>query len=316
VPPLPIAYALEWPLQALSKAPADLLAALLPAGGLADGRNVLIGLVGRGIGLSRSPIMHEREGARFGLDYAYRLVDFDQLGLRDTALGDVIAAAEALGFRGLNVTHPFKQSVIASLTGLSSDAAAIGAVNTVVFRDSGRIGHNTDSWGFAESFRECMAGCPLDHVVQLGAGGAGAAVAYALLELGVRHVALFDTSASRAEHLAKRLDARFSGRVRAATDLDAAFAGTSGVVNTTPVGMAKYPGLPFAPQLLLPHHWVAEIIYFPAETALLKLARELGCRTLSGLGMAVNQAVRAFELFTGITPDKAAMTRHFAEGGP
>ena len=88
------------------------------------------------------------------------------------------------------------------------------------------------------------------------------------------------------------------------------------MVNATPVGMAKYPGLPFAPGLLSPRHWVAEIIYFPAETALLRLARERGCRTLSGLGMAVNQAVRAFELFTGIKPDKAAMTRYFAEGQP
>lgn len=260
--------------------------------------------------------MHEREGARFGLDYAYRLVDFDRLGLHDDALDDVIAAAEELGFCGLNVTHPFKQSVISFLTELSPDAAAIGAVNTVVFKDGRRIGHNTDSWGFAESFRESMAGCPLDRVVQLGAGGAGAAVAYALLELGVTQLALFDTSVGRAEELAGRLNARFGGRLTAAIDLAAAFAHTSGVVNTTPVGMAKYPGLPFAPDLLSPHHWVAEIIYFPAETALLKLARERGCRTLSGLGMAVNQAVRAFELFTGIMPDKAAMTRHFAEGGP
>jgi shikimate dehydrogenase len=303
-------------LQALSKAPADLLAALVPAADRAGKRTVVIGLLGRGIGPSRSPIMHEREGARFGLDYAYRLLDFDQLGLRDDALGDVVAAAEALGFCGLNVTHPFKQSVIGALTGLSPDAAAIGAVNTVVFRDGHRTGHNTDSWGFAESFREGMAGCPLARVVQLGAGGAGAAVAYALLELGVAQLALFDTSTGRAEQLAQRLNVRFSGRVSTASDLEAAFAQASGVVNTTPVGMAKYPGLPFAPGLLAPRHWVAEIIYFPAETALLKLARERGCRTLSGLGMAVNQAVRAFELFTGITPDKTAMTRHFAEGGP
>jgi shikimate dehydrogenase len=302
-------------LQALSKAPADLLAALMPAGGRAGRRTVLIGLVGRGIGSSRSPIMHEREGGRVGLDYAYRLVDFDQLGLHDGALDEVIAAAEALGFRGLNVTHPFKQSVLSALTELSPDAAAIGAVNTVVFKDGRRIGHNTDSWGFAESFRENMAGCALDGVVQLGAGGAGAAVAFALLELGATQLALYDTSMSRAEQLAERLNARFSGRVTTATDLDAAFARVSGVVNTTPIGMAKYPGLPFAPDLLTPRHWVAEIIYFPAETALLNLARQLGCRTLSGLGMAVNQAVRAFELFTGITPDKAAMMQHFAEGG-
>jgi shikimate dehydrogenase len=277
---------------------------------------VLIGLVGRGIGSSRSPIMHEREGARLGLDYVYRLVDFDRLGLDDTALGAVIAAAEELGFSGLNVTHPFKQSVVQFLTELAPDAAAIGAVNTVVFKDGRRIGHNTDSWGFAESFRESMTGCGLDHVLQLGAGGAGAAVAHALLELGGAHLALVDTAPSRAEQLAESLNARFGRRVAVLTSTDTAFAHASGVVNTTPVGMAKYPGLPFAPGLLSPRHWVAEIIYFPAETALLRLARERGCRTLSGLGMAVNQALRAFELFTGIKPDKAAMTRYFAEGGP
>lgn len=303
-------------MQALSKAPADLLAALLPAGGEAGKRAVLIGLIGRGIGSSRSPIMHEREGARLGLDYAYRLVDFDQLGLRDAALDEVIAAAEELGFCGLNVTHPFKQSVISSLTELSPDAAAIGAVNTVVFKGGRRTGHNTDSWGFAESFRESMAGCSLHRVLQLGAGGAGAAVAYALLEIGVTQLVLFDTSMGRAKQLAERLNARFSGRITAATNIDAAFARASGVVNTTPVGMAKYPGLPFAADLLSPRHWVAEIIYFPAETPLLRLAHERGCQTLSGLGMAVNQAVRAFELFTGIAPDKSAMTRYFAEGGP
>lgn len=300
---------------ARSKAPADLLAALRPAGFQAGRRTVLIGLIGRGIGSSRSPIMHEREGARLGLDYAYRLVDFDQLGLDDAALGAVIAAAEELGFTGLNVTHPFKQSAVAFLTELAPDAAAIGAVNTMVFKDRRRAGHNTDSWGFAQSFRENMAGSGLDRVLQLGAGGAGAAVAHALLGLGATHLALFDTAAQRAEQLAERLNARFGNRVQIAADIEAAFARASGVVNTTPVGMAKYPGLPFAPGLLSSRHWVAEIIYFPADTALLRLARERGCRTLSGLGMAVNQAVRAFELFTGIKPDNAAMTRHFAEGG-
>ena len=260
--------------------------------------------------------MHEREGARLGLDYAYRLVDFDQLGLEDAALGAIIAAAEDLGFTGLNVTHPFKQGVVPFMTELAPDAAAIGAVNTIVFKNGRRIGHNTDSWGFAESFRENMSGCRLDRVLQLGAGGAGAAVAHALLDLGAARLALFDTAANRAEQLADSLNARFAGRVEIATDIAAVFAQAGGVVNATPVGMAKYPGVPFAPGLLQSRHWVAEIIYFPAETALLRLARELGCRTLSGLGMAVNQAVRAFELFTGMPPDRASMTRHFAAGGP
>jgi shikimate dehydrogenase len=307
-------------LQTLSTKPANLLSALIPARspavGHGAGRPVLIGLVGRGIGSSRSPMMHQREGERLGMDYIYRLIDFDQMGLEDAALGELVASAEELGFSGLNVTHPFKQSVIPFLTDLSPVASAIGAVNTVVFSNGRRTGHNTDSWGFAESFRESMRGCGLSHVVQLGAGGAGAAVAHALLELGAEHLAVFDTVLPRAARLADMLDARFPGRVTAPTEAEPAFERAAGVVNTTPVGMAKYPGVPFAPRLLSPRHWVAEIIYFPAETELLRLASRLGCRTLSGLGMAVNQAVRAFELFTGIKPDKAAMARHFELGEP
>ncbi len=311
------ALALEYSLLGISNKPAALLSALIPtkAPGEGAGRSVLIGLVGRGIGPSRSPIMHQREGARLGIDYVYRLIDFDQLGLENAALNDIVASAEELGFSGLNVTHPFKQSVIPFLTDLSPEASAIGAVNTVVFRHGRRIGHNTDSWGFADSFRESMSDCSLGNVLQLGAGGAGAAVAYALLELGVEDLAVFDKVPARALQLAERLNLKFGPKVTVQTDLKAAFAAAAGVVNTTPVGMDKYPGLPFAVDLLTSRHWVAEIIYFPAETELLRHARQLGCRTLSGLGMAVNQAVRAFELFTGASPDKVAMARYFEEGG-
>lgn len=272
---------------------------------------VLIGLVGRGIQLSRSPIMHEREGARLGIRYSYLLIDFDMLGLPDSALGDVIAAAERLGFAGLNITHPFKQSVVPHLHWLAPEASAIGAVNTVVFSQASRRGHNTDSWGFAESFRDGMAQGALNRVVQFGAGGAGAAVAYALMELGAGELRVVDSESDRAMLLAERLASRFGERVRAETDVAAAISDADGIVNTTPVGMAKYPGIPFPSGLLTPAHWVAEIIYFPQETALLRQATTLGCRTLAGTGMAVYQAVRAFELFTGIAPDRAAMIGHF-----
>jgi shikimate dehydrogenase len=275
------------------------------------GERVLIGLVGRGIQSSLSPTMHEREGARLGLRYSYLRIDFDQLGLPDSALAQIISEAERAGFAGLNVTHPFKQSVIPHLSRLASEASAIGAVNTIVFKNGLRHGHNTDSWGFAESFRDGMAGCRLDRVVQFGAGGAGAAVAYALMELGVGELSIVDTDADRSRLLAERMATQFGGRVQASTDVDGELAKADGIVNTTPVGMAKYPGVPFSPALLAGHHWVAEIIYFPQETELLKRARALGCRTLAGTGMAVYQAVRAFEFFTGIAPDRAAMVGYF-----
>jgi shikimate dehydrogenase len=272
---------------------------------------VVVGLIGRGIQASKTPFMHEREGARVGIPYTYMLIDFDAMGLEDGDLGAMLEQAERLGFAGVNVTHPFKQSVVAHLGALSPEAAAIGAVNTVVFAGGRRTGHNTDCWGFAESFREGLAGVPMDSVVQFGAGGAGAAVAHALLSLGVRQLVLSETELDRATGLAARLSERFGVPVLATGDPAEAVATASGLVNATPVGMAKYPGLPFAAELLRPSHWVAEIIYFPADTLLLQHARALHCRTLSGTGMAVYQAVKAFELFTGIAPDRAAMTGHF-----
>lgn len=286
------------------------IAAKLGAAALADLPRFLIGLVGRGISSSRSPVMHEREGARIGIPYAYVLIDFDQLQLGDDDLGAVIAEAQLAGFAGLNVTHPFKQAVIAHLDDLAPEAAAIGAVNTVLLSGR-RIGHNTDSWGFVESFRETLGGAAKDDVVQCGAGGAGAAVAYALLMQDVGQLTICDIDVGKARGLATRLIERFGRRVVAAETPAPLLAKADGVVNTTPVGMAKYPGLPFARDLLEARHWVADIVYFPADTALLQAARALGCRTMAGTGMAVYQAVKAFELFTGIAPDRERMIDHF-----
>jgi shikimate dehydrogenase len=292
---------------------AEALEALVPpkGSGSAKGDGVLIGLLGRGIQYSRTPAMHEREGARLGLNYAYLLIDFDTLGLSDAALGAVVAAAARLGFAGLNVTHPFKQSIMAHVARLDREAEAIGAVNTVVFRNGSSRGHNTDSWGFAASFREGMTGCSLEQVVQFGAGGAGAAVAHALLDLGASHLAVVDSDPGRAQDLADRLASRFGRRAHAVPADRVMVGAASGIVNATPVGMAKYPGTPFAAEWLTRRQWVAEIIYFPEDTELLRRARALGCRALPGTGMAVFQAVRAFELFTGIAADPAAMVDHF-----
>lgn len=272
---------------------------------------VAIGLVGRGIGSSRTPGMHEREARRLGIACSYLLLDIDRLNLPDEAIGDLVRAAPQAGFRGLNVTHPFKQSIIPALDRLSSDARAIGAVNTVVFDGQGGVGHNTDSWGFAESFRDAMAGAALDRVALFGAGGGGAAVAYALLGLGVQDLAIVEIDAARGQRLAERLATIFPARVEASSNAATAVTRASGVVNSTPIGMAKYPGTPFDPDLLSADKWAADIIYFPARTALLAAADARGCRTLPGIGMAINQAVRAFELFTGRKADREAMADHF-----
>jgi shikimate dehydrogenase len=274
---------------------------------------ILEGLIGSGIGASRTPALHEREAAEQGLRLVYRLIDLDRLNLGPEALEDLLTAAERMGFAGLNITYPCKQAVLPLLHALSDDARALGAVNTVVLQDGERIGHNTDCSGFAEAFRRGLPGVARRAVVQLGAGGAGAAVAHALLAEGVARLAIRDADPARAEDLARALSARFGvDRAVVAHDLTAAMAAADGVVNCTPVGMAKLPGTPLPVALLRPAHWVADIVYFPLETELLRAARALGCRVLHGGGMAVFQAVGAFRLFTGRVPDAERMLRHFA----
>ena len=273
---------------------------------------VLAGLIGAGIQASRTPALHEHEGDAQGVRYLYRLIDLDQLKLDSSALPDLLMAAERMNFTGLNITFPCKQSIIPLLDELSPEARGIGAVNTVVLKDGRRIGHNTDCLGFAEGFRRGLQGAALERVVQMGAGGAGAAVAHALLSEGVQRLSIFDVEISRAQSLADNLNQHFgAGRAVAGHDLPNTLAQADGLVNTTPMGMKKLPGMPVPVELLRPQLWVAEIVYFPLETELLRSARALGCRTLDGGNMAVFQAVKAFELFSGIVPDAQRMLEHF-----
>jgi shikimate dehydrogenase len=272
----------------------------------------LVGLVGKGILRSKSPSMHQQEADALGIRYVYRLIDLSVLKLPLEDLPRVLDSAELMGFDGLNITHPCKQAVIPLLHELSEDARAIGAVNTVRFSQGRRFGFNTDAQGFAASFLRGLPDVPRAQVIQLGAGGAGAATAYALLKLGVTRLSIFDVDANRAVALVTNLGETFgSGRIRVADDLSEALRDADGLVHATPVGTREHPGMPLPENLLRPQLWVAEIVYFPLETQLLGKARALGCRVLDGGSMAVFQAGAAFEIFTGQKVDAERMLRHF-----
>jgi shikimate dehydrogenase len=267
------------------------------------GNRYEVGLIGAGIGASLSPALHEREAREQGLRYRYRLIEIE-----DVDVGALLERARRDGLHGVNVTHPVKQEVVPHLDALSADAAALQAVNTVVFDGERATGHNTDTTGFAESFARGLADVALDRVVLLGAGGAGTAVAYAALRLGVRELAIVDVDDERARACVDQLG---SDRARVGTldDVDDA----DGLIHATPTGMEAHPGLPLDEDQLRPDLWVAEVVYRPLETELLRAAREVGCRALDGGGMAVFQAADAFALFTGIEPDRERMLRHFAQ---
>jgi shikimate dehydrogenase len=291
--------------------PSELAASLAQAAPSAD---VMAGLIGRGIMESRTPWMHEREGAAQGLRLDYRLFDFSAQGWQDEDLAALLDVVQGAGLAGVNVTYPFKQAVLPLLDELSPQAAAVGAVNTVAFRDGRRIGYNTDISGFADAFTSGLPSVALHRVLQLGCGGAGSATAHALLPtIGAQHLVLYDTDPARAQALQAQLTAAYGETRVSLTDQPAAAAAQAdGIVNATPIGMAKFPGMPIAPNALVARHWVSEIIYFPLETELLAKARALGCRVLNGRGMAVGQAADAFAIFTTRQPDRARMATSFA----
>jgi shikimate dehydrogenase len=280
----------------------------------ATGRSILAGLVGQGVKPSLTPELHEREAQRQGLRYVYKSIDLPDDQLSKAHLQRLLDAAAELGFDGLNVTHPLKQTMLSLVDQVTGDVAAIGALNTVLFKAGTTVGHNTDVSGFGRAFTEGLPDAALDELVVLGAGGAGTAVAHALARLGARRVRVYDPDGGRAEALVRSVTVSgVDADVRAVSgpDLPAVLKAASGLVNATPVGMAAHPGSPLAADLLQAHLWVVDIVYRPIETQLLRDARAVGCRTLSGAGMAVHQAADAFELIAGRPADRDAMVRDF-----
>jgi shikimate dehydrogenase len=275
----------------------------------------LIGLIGANIMKSLSPALHEDAFAAHGIKGHYHLMDFDRLPGR--GLEQLLLSVKPVGFSGVNVTFPVKQAVLPLLDEVSADARQIGAVNTVTIDENGRtVGYNTDRSGFRRSVeeglgRDAVAG---RRVALVGSGGAGRAVAFALMDLGAAHVAVHDIDAQRATATVADLLGHYgAARASYARTLSAALADAHGIVNATPIGMLGKPGLPVPLSLLRQSLFVADVIYTPMETELIAAARKLGCRVLTGGGMCVHQAADAFRLFSGLEADVPRMHRTFAK---
>ena len=277
----------------------------------ATARPLRIGLLGQGIAASRTPRMHLAAAEDLRLPYQYELIDTQERDLPEHASA-ILDTLEDEGFNGLNITYPFKRAMLLGMDEVSDAAKKVGAVNTVVFRDGKRCGHNTDHWGFSESLRQGLPDARRERVLLIGAGGAGGAVAHALLEADVATLLVSDVLPEKAKRLtATLMDHYGPRRAETVTNLASAARSAQGLVNCTPVGMEKHPGMPISAADLRPDLWVADIVYFPLETELLRSARALGCQVLPGSGMALYQAVRAFRLFTGLEPNIERMWEAF-----
>jgi shikimate dehydrogenase len=274
-------------------------------------KKLLIGLIGSGIQKSLSPRLHEEEARHHGMRLFYQIIDLDLAGGSVEDLPTLIRAARIMNYAGLNITYPCKQAVIPLLDDLSDEARAMGAVNTVVNQSGKLVGHNTDGSGWSWGFRRQLPDADISNVVLLGGGGAGAAIAHAVLRLGAKHLVIVDQDPARAQALADALNGLYgSGRASANPNIASALVEANGLIHATPTGMDKLPGLPLDAALLRSQLWVSEVVYFPLDTALLRAARAAGCPTADGGGMAVGQAVGAFSLFTGMQPDALRMDAH------
>jgi len=276
-------------------------------GSTSEPASLVVGLIGSGINASLSPALQEGEARAQGVALAYRIIDLD--GTAPTDVAAVLDWGERLGFDGFNVTYPAKQMVRQFLHRESEAATLLGAVNTVVMQKGRRIGHNTDWVGFDLGLG-WQLGAVEGPVIVLGAGGAGAAVVHALLARGLE-VKVSDLDPGRVADLIGRLGAHHpSGRLAAVRDLAADLGAAHGLVNATAVGMAAHPGIPLDANLLRPELWVADCVYRPLDTELLRAARGRGCRVAHGGGMVVYQAAAGFELFTGRPADTDRMKTH------
>jgi len=260
-------------------------------------------VTGHPIKHSRSPKIHGHWLAKHGIDGSYEAID---VAPQDFA--EFIAALQANGFRGGNVTIPHKEAAFALVHRRDQAAEEIGAVNTLWFEDGLLWGGNTDGHGFAANLDDYAPGwANTGPAVVLGAGGASRAVIQALKQRGVGDIRIVNRTLARAQELRDRFGAGVSAHGTAETHELLADAGL--LVNTTALGMVGNEGLAADPALLPDHAIVTDLVYVPLETPLLAAARARGLKTVDGLGMLLNQAVPGFEHWFGVRPQVTAELR-------
>jgi shikimate dehydrogenase len=273
-----------------------------------SGKTRLLGVIGHPIGHTLSPRMHNAAFAASGLDYVYVPMD-----VRPEDLSEAVAGLGALGFRGFNVTMPHKETILPLLDEVDGAARVSGAVNTVTIEDLILRGTNTDIGGFVEACGEAGVSFAGARVLLVGAGGAAAAIAVAVLSEGAPELRILNRSRWRADNLQDRLRRAYpeaAVSVHDAGDPQRATPGADVIVNATYLGMKDDDPLPVPAGCLEANTVVCDAVYRPGgETGFVRLAKERGLCTVSGGRMLLYQGVQAQRIWTGREPDVRAMSR-------
>jgi shikimate dehydrogenase len=274
-------------------------------------RRVLIGLLGAPISSSASPALHEAAARAAGIEAFYHLIEVP--GADGAKLRAILNGIRDIGFAGINVTFPYKEAIVGLLDEVAPQAAAMGAVNTVVVRDGRLVGHNTDMTGFRTAYqRFAQTSAPRaapETIALIGAGGVGRAIAFALNYPGGPKLRLFDRDRAKAEDLARRFGTG-PGLIMAAS-VEEALDGAGGIINATPLGMAPDTRSPVPADLISASHLVIDVVYSPLFTPLLTEAHRRGARTMTGRELVIHQALDGFRLFTGLEGSESAMSGAF-----
>jgi shikimate dehydrogenase len=269
---------------------------------------IQLGLIGIGIERSRAPELHRIAGRLRGLPVTYELIPL--ASDRPDEFHAALAACRGRGYRGVNVTHPFKERAAQAVAWTPESVRRLGAVNTVRFDEkSGMQGFNTDHSGFVRAFRSGFPGAVPGSVAIVGTGGAGRAIAFGLADLGARELRLFDQDRARAERLESALRVGGDLHVVLCTSVEEAAAGADGLVNATPLGMHRHPGTAIPKAGIGAQAWAFDAVYTPLETQFLHDAAQAGLAVLSGYELFFYQGVDAFELFTGAQVDEDALRK-------
>lgn len=280
---------------------------------------IKLGLVGEGIAKSQSPDLHERLGASLGLPVRYDLLD--SLGVEGFDFPSAIQTLRDEGYRGTNVTFPFKEKA-AELADIRGEGVRrVGTANTLLFDADGLRAANTDYTGFISAYRHSFGDQPAGDVLLVGAGGVGRAVACALGELAVSCIHILERDSVRAESLSRDLNAMgITAECITPEQAQQTLPHWQGVVNCSPIGHINHPGCPIDTAELSTQHWVFDAVYIPAHTELLNAAHQAGAKTLSGVDLFVFQGVDAFRFFTAecigseqIDPHVIPLRTHYIE---
>jgi shikimate dehydrogenase len=258
-----------------------------------------LALIGNGIDKSLAPAFHTIAGRLLGLGVSYDL--FPRAPTFDGQLRRFLVELAEDGYRGVNITVPFKATAWRGAARPDPDVVSMGVANTLLLGRSGPThAYNTDFSGFKWAYRHRFGTMSPGVVALLGAGGVGTATATALADLGATAIRIFDIVPEHSHALARSLGERNEGvEITVATSAVSAVHGADGVVNGTPVGMYFQPGTPIDPAAIGGQRWLFDAIYSPVETALMQRAAEAGLQRISGLDLFLGQAIDAFEIFTG-----------------